>query len=216
MESIMQALDNFANQVTDFSEIKDHICFKLINTAKNQEMLEEIPHVEYNDLSVIFYILIEQDNDRTATTMVKNNLAECWRVDAASLYDLALKNTPSLLGGEICSIAQMLSECGCDFIEENEQMFPMYIATNKRKMHGAGVILYPGFLRKFANLMNDDFYILPSSIHECIFIPATIVDDAECLKSMVPAVNQSQILPHEVLSDNVYFYRRKDDSVTIV
>lgn len=34
--------------VTDFSKVKSHICYKLINAKKNEELLEDVPHVNIN------------------------------------------------------------------------------------------------------------------------------------------------------------------------
>jgi len=33
--------------------IKDNLCLKLINTKQNQELLQNLPHKEFNDLSII-------------------------------------------------------------------------------------------------------------------------------------------------------------------
>ena len=39
--------------------------------------------------------------------------------------------------------------------------------------------------------------------------------DIEVLRSMVREVNEAELTPEEVLSDNVYVYRRADDKVVL-
>ena len=58
-----------------------------------------------------------------------------------------------------------------------------------------------------------DFYILPSSIHEAIFIPASENVDAEELKTMVREVNETQVPKEDFLSNEVYFYNAKEDEL---
>ena len=47
----------------------------------------------------------------------------------------------------------------------------MYILTNEEKYYGAAVILYPHVLNHIAKVLKKNFYILPSSVHECILVP---------------------------------------------
>ena len=36
----------------DYERVKDRIVYKLINTEKNKELLEDLPHIEFLDLSI--------------------------------------------------------------------------------------------------------------------------------------------------------------------
>ena len=38
----------------ELSEAKDNIVFQLVNTEQDREMLADVPHREYQDLSVIY------------------------------------------------------------------------------------------------------------------------------------------------------------------
>ncbi len=83
---------------------------------------------------------------------------------------------------------------------------PMFVATNTRKLNGAGVMFYNGLLRSFAQKIGKSFYILPSSVHELIFVPDNGGLDAGYLGMMVREINGTEVLPNEVLSDHVYRY----------
>ena len=97
----------------------------------------------------------------------------------------------------------------------SEDMVPMYVCSNSQKVNGAGVILYKDLLKQFAEKTGSDFYILPSSIHETLLVPVSDQMEVEALRSMVREVNATQVAPEEVLSDNVYIYRREDDKISL-
>ena len=84
----------------------------------------------------------------------------------------------------------------------------MYILTNTEKLHGAACILYQQLLEEFAKKVNDNLYILPSSVHEIIMIPASFAGKASELRQMVEEINATQVEEEEVLSDSVYFFNR--------
>ena len=93
---------------------------------------------------------------------------------------------------------------------------PMYVATNVQKVWGAGVILYDNLLKTFAEHIGGDFYILPSSTHEVLFVPAYVGFDAKSLKQMVKEVNATEVSEQEFLSNNIYYYSMDDDRMEIV
>jgi hypothetical protein len=59
-------------------------------------------------------------------------------------------------------------------------------------------------------MLKEDYFVLPSSIHEVIVVPESKGLDAEEMCKMVKEINETQVAPEEVLSDHAYFYRRKE------
>ena len=82
----------------------------------------------------------------------------------------------------------------------------LYIATNSDSVLGAGVIMYPGFLKKAAKVLGGNFYLLPSSIHEFLFLLDTGDCDYESLNDMVKTINENEVTLREQLSDRVLYY----------
>ena len=66
--------------------------------------------------------------------------------------------------------------------------------------------------------MDKDFYILPSSIHEVLLLPADYKDSekTEEMRDMVCEVNDTQLKLEERLSYNVYYYERSINQITIL
>ena len=57
--------------------------------------------------------------------------------------------------------------------------------------------------------LKDDFYVLPSSVHEVIIVTAAEAPEGSAgLSDMVSEINKTQVDAEEVLSDHVYYYDR--------
>ena len=55
------------------------------------------------------------------------------------------------------------------------------------------MVFYPEFMDNMGELLGNDFFILPSSIHEMLVLPDDGQVDAEMLRDMVKEVNATQV-----------------------
>ena len=203
---------------TDYENISDKILFKLIHAKKNEELLKEIPHILYLDLAIVFYCLISTTPTGSATILIHNQHLNFWNIQTDELYQQALRNTPSLLKVEIKNMNDIMQELFTDAELDDcmdEDNAPMYVLTNTQKLYGAGCILYSDVLSQFSMKLKTDLYILPSSVHEVILLPATQSTSVKELNQMVCDVNESQVLNEEVLSDHVYLYSLSEKTLLI-
>ena len=208
--------------VTDFNKVRNNVCFKVINAEKNRGLLATTPHKLLLDLAVVFYIEVMQDDTGNGTILVQNHFMDMWAgVDTDMLYRLALANTQRKYRGRIASMFTVMSEVldeayATEFFELMfDDEVPMYVASNVQKLLGAGVVLYDNLLRTFAERIGGDFYILPSSTHEVLFVPASVGMDVEYLRQMVHDVNEAEVSEQEFLSNNVYYYSLDTDRMVI-
>ena len=221
------------NSITDFNHVQDKICYKLVNRDKNKELLSDAPYLPFHDLAVIFYVVVSEDRVGTGTVTVHNHLMEMWgNPDIKELYRIAKNNTQRRYKGRVSNMMEIMGEIisySADNVDSDvvdaffemdsvyeDNMMPMFVATNNKKVNGAGVILYDGLLRTFAEKIGGDFYILPSSVHEVLFVPANGDIDARYLIQMVKEVNATEVSPDEVLSDNVYMYHADEDRLEMM
>lgn len=92
-----------ASVITDYERVKEKICFKVVNTDLNKELLADVPHIPFHDLSEIFYVLIDNIPGQNASVLIRNKfLDDYWNVDADTLFDIAKSNNERLLGGRWC------------------------------------------------------------------------------------------------------------------
>lgn len=207
-----------------FEEVRDRICYRLIGKERNQEMLEEIPYIDFLDLAICFYYAYHNDILGDGTIPIYNSHMELWGTCTAELFGLAKRNTARLFPWTCASMEEVLHEmAGQDVGPEDTavqdtslQEMLLKILSNTKRTHGAACMLYPGVLDSLASKEGHDLYILPSSVHEVILLPDIGIPSATELRNMVREVNDTQVAPEEVLSYSLYRYRRMDGRVTIV
>lgn len=211
-----------ADYFENYENVRKTIVYKLVNYQKNKKLLEDVPYKRVLDLAVVFYCLIEQRKGVSATALIHNEHLRIWNVTEDEIYNDALKNTPVLLAGSIVPMSKILSEiAGTAPVDNDEKVCEytgediLYVLTNSSRVNGAACILYDNLLKKFANDVHSDLYILPSSVHEVIIVPKKNAFDKSGLADMVREVNEQGVSQDEILSDNVYEYNRKNGLITM-
>lgn len=192
--------------LADFKKVRKRLGMRLVNAGRNRDILETIPWIPLEDLAVTFYVLMPGPASGGGMVQVRDREAENWQVSAGDLYREALKNCPVILP----PVCRKLSDFLGYQLEEEEDA--MRMLTNERQWYGAAAMLYPGFLASEAGRLGDDLYILPSSVHEVMLLPASDEDPA-ALAGIVSLANRSDVAEEEFLSDSVYLYRRKEDRI---
>ncbi len=197
--------------------ISENVVMAMINTQSNREMLAGIPHRDINDCSIVYRVMVDKSGDGIATAVVGNDMAESVGLTEEELFLAATENTKRLLPVKIQSMNEimmgmMMAEGMPKEIAEEmfSSMSPqdaptMWIITNDRGVNGAVNMLYDENLQHLAKELKDDLYILPSSIHEVICIPASM-GDPKVLAEMVQEVNATVVSLEERLSNQVYHY----------
>lgn len=94
----------------------------------------------------------------------------------------------------------------CKLDPQGLEPIPMYIATVSDCQFGAKVLMYPGFFEYAAAIVGGSYYILPSSIHELIFLADDGTSIVEDLQNTVREINQTEVSESDFLSDEVYHY----------
>lgn len=229
-KATLDELSQWGNLLSDYQNVKERVLFRLVNTEDNQEMLKEVPHIPYLDLSVVFYLYLSQSEEGIMSAVITNQHMEFWDVTAEDLYEAAKINTPEKMPARFCSMLDILaetagiskealsSEWGEDMfqIEEDDDIPQLYVLSNQGGVNGAASILYPGMLKICAETLKKDLYILPSSVHEVLLVPHEEKVDAEELAEMIQHINRESVPREDWLSDHVYFYNCEDDKLAAV
>ena len=193
----------------DREKVSPRIKMKLINYEKNKELLEQVPHIRFLDLAIVFMVVIGSNCDNDfASILIHNHHLNLWNMDAEDLYNLAMENTADDF--EIIPmrsvIEAIMDEESAGIIMDSAEI-KMSILTNHSRLQGAVGIIHKEILNQYMKDKHvEKVLILPSSIHETILIPCDTLPDMECVKDMVKEVNATQVQPEEILSDNVYVY----------
>lgn len=212
--------------IEDFGQVSEKLFLKTVNFSKNETFLSTVPHKRFLDLATVFYIYVSGEEFGSGSITVTNDWMKIWDVDEDKLYEIAFKNTKERFGFTLNSITEVLKDLlpfisddrdesdGKDMnevIDETEAL-PMYVLSNSSRHFGASCILYNEVLNDFAKDIHSDFFILPSSVHELIIVPDN-GEDPQILQRMVKEVNSTQVSAQDVLSDNIYRFRRNTQAL---
>lgn len=213
-ERSRESLPKTPDFYTDFEKVKARLACKLINYQRNEKQLVRVPYVRCLDLALVFYYALEEEEIGRGTILIYNSHLTMWGISKEQLYETARRNTPGLLPYEFIEMRELLAESFADG-EDFEEELPMYVLSNRERHFGAVNMIYDSVLSEIGRRIGDDFYVLPSSVHECIIVPAGAKATRSELSNMVWDINRTQVLPEEVLSDNVYFYERRNHRLSM-
>lgn len=87
--------ENFNTEAfTNFSLAKDRIIMQLINKTRNQELLSDVPYIDFwDDLVLIFKYNLSAGYENQANITIHKNHMDEWGADVDTLYRLAQKAT---------------------------------------------------------------------------------------------------------------------------
>lgn len=195
------------------AEILDRVTGQMVNKAANARMLMEVPHKIVLDLALVYRVMLQESEYGTASFIAGHALCAHYGISIEELDNAASAN----MAREkfmACTMESVLEELGAlpDGMPVGE--CPMLIITNNRGLYGAAVMAYPDYFHAFSEKTGNDLYILPSSIHEVIVVPAAGIEP-DTLREIVMEVNGSELKKEEFLSDNVYRYSCRTGEITI-
>lgn len=228
MQNAAEAMDKAFQQTVlpplDLQAAKDNIIFQLVNTAQNEDMLKNMPHREFQDLSIIYRWVVKADEKGIASAAVHNGLAKELGMDEDQLFRAAAVNTRRILPPAVKSMNEVIRnlfmadgmppEIADLMIGEMAPKRTLWVLTNEFGTNGAASMLYEDKLHGLAEDLESDLYIMPSSVHEVIAVSVEM-GEPEGLAEMVAEINMSQMELGERLSNQVYHYDKDLRKVTL-
>lgn len=168
----------------------------LINTESNASLLSDAVYLPYLDMSVVYRVFISD----VGSFVVTRALVDALNISGSELYEAAMSNLAQMF------VIRKMSELGsfptmCDEF--------MLVVNTKDSMYGASVMALPGLLEQIGKVFDSDYYIIPSSIHEIICVPANLEVDPGIIVDMIKVVNIEAVAPDDVLSNSLYKWSKK-------
>ena len=203
---IMEGFNMVTDKYVYDKNIKDNIVLVLINAQANKELLKTIPHIRFLDLAFVFRWIITKNEYGFSGSIVNNSLLKTIDLDTDELFELAKTNTRKLLPLKVVTLKNALKAMNAPkYLLDNTPEYPVFVLSNIYCVEGAAYIAFDDILSEIRNKLNENFYILPSSINEALIIPESFVTP-QFAKEMVRDVNSTVVTQTDKLSDNIYFY----------
>ncbi len=181
---------------SDKEKFLENVTYMLVNKELNNFGGTVLTPVA-GDLAYEYKLVI--DSDLVKIVRLKYQHLEKLGISLEELHEAAIKNTPRIFPGEVMDIA-------------DAEPFPfgpsgfMYIASNNKRLNGAVSIMYPEVQKELCETLGDEFYVIPSSVHEVLCVRDSEIP-LDNIKEMVKMVNDSVVLPEDKLSDTVFVCR---------
>lgn len=201
--------NDIIDRIMDYESVKHLLTPKLINKKYNKKNLQKLPHKDFLDLAVIILIMFNPTKDGYMSVKVTNELIKKWNVTFDDVYEQAIQN----LDNERTVLTNM-NDLLSNYVDDLPKDNPLYVLSSRRGVNGASHIL-KNDIKDFADSIERDVIILPSSIHEVLLLPLCegVSDDVDYISNMIQDINNTQVIPDERLSDHAYVYRRSTRTI---
>ncbi len=227
LEDVLQEMGNMIRQIS-FPAQYGELCEKLLSGDRivsrlfvricgrkgNEELLGRAPHQTFLDLAVTCHVYLGETDGGKASILVSRDMLRQWGMTEAQLFEQAFRNSASLMPPVIRPMREILAEnCLPDDAPAPEDV-PLYVIT-RRVWGSAAALFYPGVPEQLSGIAGGSYFILPSSVNECIMVPESIHADSASLRKMVREINRNVVEDAEILSDNIYYYDKAKKELTI-
>lgn len=197
--------------ISDFESVKDRLEIRLIGTDRNKDFLDDLVYREAcSGLALVpdfvNYVLDGEMRARVTRGMAREFGVSDEEIISKALENSMKKNPPVFFSMEdaVCygsdNSRNLLNLDTLPYEKEG-----MYVLSNTGMSNGACALFYPGVADKINDLLGD-FFVLPSSVHEIIIVPATKGDPVK-LTEIIRGANRSVVADQEILSDHLYIFR---------
>ena len=104
-----------------------------------------------------------------------------------------------------------------EFLRNSYSSEDFYVLTNEQGYYGAAVAYYPDVLKNIGKVLKDDFFMIPSSVHEFLIVPEKLFLGRERELQEILLQGNREVIDEKIfLSDNLRKYLRKEDKIIIV
>ena len=199
-----------AEILQDYDFMKGQLIAQVISVKDNTERMEQMPHRQMKDMAVIYrFMMGESPYGEQMTVAVTNAMVDSCGITADQLHEDAITAMKMNQPYSIRPLGAVLAEMDPFMDQEmGEVMGPpgLYVATTESKMYGAAVIAQPDFMDNAAEILEGDFFVLPSSLHEVLLFRDDGMTDYRGLEEMVRIINETEVQPADRLTNTVYHY----------
>lgn len=223
----VQDREQYMMEYMDYDKVKDRLVIRMMSKELNKKFLKnKVTFPACGGLCSVIGIMEKKDKENSFTSVgVTFQMIERWGISQWQLYKEAWqcmkKRQYRFFDMNQFALNMLLnkdSSCDYDIFYNPERvevpLAQMYILTYEDKQYGASALADGDALRKIRDILKQDYYILPSSVHEVLVVPAELYYNQpasktiELLEDMVKSVNSDRnaISLTDLLTNEVFHY----------
>lgn len=184
-------------------------CF--IGQKGNEKLLEEHANIRFLDMAIVFRVMVKEG--KRGSFLLTNSHVEEIKSNVPEIFDIARKNMVEKHKVKIIPVEYAILHDDDPINDVPETECGMAVMTNKDNYYGANSFLRKDLLKKYADKIGKNLYIIPSSVHELLIVPKGH-HDIKFLRNMVYVAN-IEVIPEYILSYSVYEYNREHNEISV-
>lgn len=205
--------------VSDWNNVQGKVGYYLVNKDLNRERLKDKVFMAIGDLAKVYIVIANFWTKGFNYTLIPRDILSEWGVsedelDEAAENNMAVRFPPVLLSIDEYFRENATGRPAANLLRRGRKPDGdiMYVLTNRSRLNGATVMLYPGILQKIRDALGKDYYIIPSSVDDVMIVPKKSDIRGYVLEEILRERNV--IMPrNKILSNNVYEYTEESRSI---
>ena len=204
--------------MNDYSAVRDTLFIRLLGTG-NRRLAHAVYQKTGKDLALVLYTKLSQDPHSITSTVVPEGCFRQWGLDKQIVFKQAMEKTagfypPRLYELEKVFDSNPMSYRGEDFMTDGYRLpegcrtlSGLCISTQYR-INGASAVFYPQVAARLGELLEDDYYLVFTSIHE-VMIHRSRETRPEMLKEVLADTIREATPAEDFLTYTIYRYDRE-------
>lgn len=202
-----------ARELSDYEKIRGELFVRLINEERNRKSLEDAIYRTIGDIALVVYARMAENENGISSTKILGKFTEVWKKDREEIFTEALLNTYFINPPRIYRWEELIFDPdygGENFMDLASEHSLVKTAmgnclSTERKINGAVAVFLPGVAQRLYDLLDSDFYIVFTSIHEAMIHNVDTVRK-EDLQEILNDITDRVTPKNEVLSSCIYRY----------
>ena len=201
--------------LNNYEKVKKDLFIRLLNVKMHKRELARAVYRRIGDIALVLYMQIGEIDGRISSMKIRKECLEEWKLDENTVFEAALLNTYFISPPRIYYWENMVynpdysGEC---FMDLNHEFFMKRDSignclSTARRTNGAVAIFLPGVAKRLADLLEADFYMVFTSIHE-VMIHSTELSYPDDLETVLRDTLREATPEEDFLTDKVYRYCR--------
>ena len=200
----------------NYDTAKNRLFVRLLNCDRNADVLKNVVHKTLGDIALTVCALVDDNREDLISTKILKFMVKKWGKTETDIFNEALENTYRATPPRIYKLEEMIFNreyTGDSFMEScDEDVISKdgmgNCLSTTIKTNGAVAVFLPGVAEHLAELLNSDFYMAFTSIHEVMIHNAKKVDP-EDLKSVLTDTIRETVPEEDYLTSRIYKYNRR-------
>lgn len=201
----------------DYDTAKRRLFVRLLNYDRNADVLKNVVYKTLGDIALTVCAIVDDNREDLISTKILKSMVEKWRKTEIDIFNEALENTYRATPPRIYKWEGILRDepyAGESFMNDEDvcdldKSFSGNILSTTRKTNGAVAVFLPGVAEKISELLDSDFYMVFTSIHEVMIHRTGSGVDPKDLKLVLRDTLREVTPSSDYLTEKIYKYNRK-------